>query len=134
QLRRDGVDQLVGRLGRQDRGRQQLERVAVVELAQLLRRARVLLGEAGRDLPRPPLRRARPAHRGREARRAPQPTPTPTALPMANAMAAGARTKRSWRSTTRSTGRSMRAAVTAPTTTAAVTAAASEATVAAVPP
>ena len=44
--RRDHVDPGVGALGREDRGHQQLERVLVVERAQLLGAARVLLGQA----------------------------------------------------------------------------------------
>ena len=44
--RRDLVDHLVGALGREDRGDQQLERRVVHELAQLRRAPRVLLGEA----------------------------------------------------------------------------------------
>ena len=56
QRRRDHVDAGVRRLRRQDRRRQQLERVAVVELAD---RVRVRLGEPPGDLPGPPLRRPR---------------------------------------------------------------------------
>ena len=56
QRRRHHVDPDVGRLRRQDRRRQQLERVAVVELAH---RVRVRLGEAPGDLAGPALRRAR---------------------------------------------------------------------------
>ena len=51
----------VGGLGRQDRGRQELERVVVVELAD---RLRVLLGQPPRHLARPALRRPRSCHDG----------------------------------------------------------------------
>ena len=56
QRRRHHVDAGVGGLGGQDRGRQQLERVAVVELADGVG---VRLGEAAGDLAGPALRRAR---------------------------------------------------------------------------
>src|SRR6266508_2834829 len=48
--RRDLVDRLVGALGREDRGHEELVRVVVHERAQLARFTGILLGEAAHDL------------------------------------------------------------------------------------
>jgi hypothetical protein len=66
QHRRDRVDARIGGLGREDRGHQELKGRLVIELAQLLRGARVLRFEAHEDLTGAALGRARTRARGRD--------------------------------------------------------------------